>query len=104
MLAPNFEHHFRFMGLRCRDRITGFVGVGASVCFDVYGCIQTCLTPAHKEGAEKLAASHWFDNNRIEVVSDEQVQPLPDFLTAKPLGGQLPPARDAPGGFDKPAR
>lgn len=100
-LAKNFEHHFRFLGLTCKDRITGFVGVGASVCFDAYGCIQTCLTPPVVKGKSiDDAKSAWFDNNRLEIVSKKQVQPLPDFLMAP----KDVVATDARGGFDKPAR
>lgn len=95
-MAPDFNNHFRFLGRECRDRITGFSGIGASVCFDVYGCIQTCLTPpAGKDG--KLGDSHWFDNNRIETTSKKQVQALPEYMAA-------PKAKDARGGFDKPSR
>ncbi len=95
-MAPDFENHFRFLGRKCKDRITGFVGVGSSVCFDVYGCINTCLTPPiGKDG--KPSDSHWFDNNRIEKVSDKIVQPLPEFLA-------VPKAIDPRGGFDRPAR
>lgn len=96
-IAPNFEHHFRFIGLKCRDRITGFEGVGSSVAFDVYGCIQTCITPPHKKGEKEPPTSCWFDNNRLVVVDKKLIQPLPDFLNA-------PTARDTPGGFAKPAR
>lgn len=95
-MPPDFQHHFRFLGKKCRDRITGFEGVGASVCFDAYGCIQTCLTPAKgKDG--KLSDSHWFDNNRIEAVSQKVIQPIPEFMSA-------PKAVDTRGGFDKPTR
>lgn len=98
-MPPDFKTHFRFLGLKCRDRITGFIGVGASVCFDAYGCIQTCLTPAFdKKKHEKIPESGWFDNNRLEVVDKKLVQPLPEFMKT------VTPARDAPGGFDKPTR
>lgn len=96
-MAPDFENHFRFMGRNCRDRITGFCGVGASVCFDLYGCIQTCLTPAHNPNANEQQKSVWYDNNRLEVINSKLVLPLPEFMGAAK-------AKDAGGGFDKPGR
>lgn len=91
------SHHLRFLGFKCRDKITGFEGVGSSVCFDLYGCIQTSLTPPHKEGAEKFNAGHWFDNNRLEIVPDTVRIMEPQFRLT-------PPAEDRPGPADRPAR
>lgn len=103
-MTESIQHHFRFLGFKVRDRITGFVGIGASVCFDVYGCIQTCISPPmNKEG--KLDHGQWFDNNRLELLDKKQAQPLHENIAR--LIPAEPPAvkrRDAAGGFDKPAR
>lgn len=92
----DLSHHFRFFGKKCRDKITGFQGVGASVCFDVYGCIQTCVTPPAAPDKD-LPKSCWFDNNRLEIVDATPVMDMPAFMSA-------PVQRDAPGGFEKPDR
>jgi hypothetical protein len=98
MNQAQIDHHFRFLGFECRDKITGFAGVGASVAFDVYGCIQTCLTPKAVKAAKEQPQSIWFDNNRLETVSKRRVME-PQFMA--PI---IRAPQDRPGGFAKPSR
>lgn len=95
----DMQHHFRFFGKKCRDRVTGFEGVGSSICFDLYGCVQTALCPPAVKDAPEQPKSCWYDNNRLICLDDTPVMDLPKFMSE-------PIARDQPGGFvkDVPSR
>lgn len=69
------------LGLRGRDRVTGYEGVVSSVCFDLYGCVQLILTG--KTGWDgKLQDCGIFDIKRVEILSTTPVMKPPDFATA----------------------
>jgi len=70
--------HLNLLGLRVRDRVSGFEGVVASVCFDLYGCIQAIVHPGLQADG-KLGDQSWFDVNRLEIVSTEPVMNRPNF-------------------------
>lgn len=70
--------HLSLLGLRVRDRVSGFEGVVASVCFDLYGCIQAIVHPGLQADG-KLGDQSWFDVNRLEIVSAEPVMNRPNF-------------------------
>ena len=73
------NHHFRLLGCKARDRITGFTGTVASVCFDLYGCVQALVTPAaDKDG--KLSDGQWFDVKRLELLNTVPVMAVPTFI------------------------
>lgn len=73
------EHVFiDLLGKTAKDRVTGFQGVVSSVSFDLYGCIQVALTPpVDKDG--KLVDGRWFDVNRLLVVDESRVMPVPKW-------------------------
>jgi hypothetical protein len=72
------EQTISMLGLKARDRVTGFSGVISSVSFDLYGCVLAILTPA--AGADgKAGESHWFDVKRLAVVDRERVMDAPVF-------------------------
>jgi hypothetical protein len=86
------------LGKRVRDVVSGLEGVAASVCFDLYGCVQIAVTPPAKDG--KLEVGNWFDYHRLEVLDENRVMPLPSFQQA------LMPAQqrtEETGPSDKPA-
>jgi hypothetical protein len=66
------------LGLRFRDKVTGFEGVATSVCFDLYGCVQVVLTPPIGDDG-KYAESHWYDVNRLEPIPGNRVMDVPSF-------------------------
>jgi hypothetical protein len=72
------KQHLNLLGLRVRDRVSGFEGVVASVCFDLYGCIQAIVHPGLQADG-KLGDQSWFDVNRLEIVSDAPVMNRPNF-------------------------
>lgn len=74
----NVKKHLGMLGLKVKDRVTGYKGVVASIGFDLYGCVQAIVNPgADKTG--KLQDSQWFDVSRLEVLDAKPVMPLPNF-------------------------
>lgn len=82
------REHFKLMGLKVRDAVTGFEGVVTSIGFDLYGCVQAIVTPAIQKD-QKQEESRWFDVKRLTALDSKPVMPLPDFLIV-PGGQQLP--------------
>lgn len=72
------KKHLNMLGLRVRDRVTGFKGVIVSVCFDLYGCIQVAVNPGEDKN-HKLQESHWLDVSRVEVLNKTPVMQRPNF-------------------------
>jgi hypothetical protein len=76
------EDLVQLLGLRVKDKVTGFSGVVTSVCMDLYGCKQALLHPGmDKDG--KLLEQGWFDQNRIEIINKKPVMLPPAATTVK---------------------
>lgn len=74
------EKQLKLLGLKATDPVTGMAGVITSICFDINGCIQACLTPpVNKEGAYGQAI--WIDIQRLKIVDDKPVCSVSDFKT-----------------------
>jgi len=54
------------LGIKAKDKITGFEGVVTGVCKYISGCNQALLTPPVKDGA--YVEPHWFDVQRVEAL------------------------------------
>ena len=78
METLNLNKHLNLLGLSVEDRVTKFRGVVASVCFDLYGCIQAVVNPGIGEDG-KLQDSQWFDVNRLRVIDEKPVMERPKF-------------------------
>jgi hypothetical protein len=73
-----FRKHLDLLGMRVRDRVTGYTGVVASISFDLYGCVQAIVNPGlDKDG--KPMDSGWFDVGRLEVADPTPVMDRPSF-------------------------
>jgi len=70
------------LGLRVRDKLTGFKGVVTTVGFDLYGCIEALVTPAIAEGG-RVIESRWFGVERLSVESTTPVMAVPNFKFEK---------------------
>lgn len=80
------------LGLKVRDKVTGFSGVTTSVTFDLYGCIQAFVLP--KQGKDgKVPTGGWYDTNRLEIESSKPVMKQPVFATNDKGGQSLPSPR-----------
>lgn len=71
------QNTIALLGLKGRDKITGYEGVITSACFDLYGCVQVALNPPMaKDGT--VPDGRWFDVSRVDV-SPERVMAAPSF-------------------------
>ena len=75
------------IGLKVKDRISGFKGVIISISFDLYGCIQATVQPglSKEDGKIKYQDGRWFDINRLEITSKKPVMEVPEFSFKKYL-------------------
>ena len=74
----NIKDHFQYLGMEVKDKVTGFSGVVTTLSFDLYGCIQTIVTPkVDKEG--NIPDGRWFDIARLTVTSDVPAMESPDY-------------------------
>jgi hypothetical protein len=88
----DYKKHLRLLGLKVKDRVTGYEGVVSSVSFDLYGCMQALLMPEFQ--GKETPDSRWFDANRLEVICDTPVMDPPNFISeiiATKGGEILPP-------------
>ena len=76
------------LGSRCRDRITGFVGVVTGQALYLTGCNQALLAPPVDEAGKHVEA-HWFDFARLHVVDSVAVT-LPAAAVAAAPGPDKP--------------
>lgn len=77
------------LGVKAKDKVTGFEGVVTGHCHYLYGCNQYSLVPpVDKDG--KLGEAQWFDEGRVVV--------LGPGVSAAEVAGPDPggPNRDAP--------
>lgn len=79
------------LGVTAKDKITGFEGVVTGHARYLTGCDQYVLNPAGLDKDGKLKESHWFDENRLELVKGKKKITID---TDKVRGG---PQRDCPG-------
>lgn len=86
--------HIGLLGLKVRDKVTGFEGVVTTVGFELYGCVQAIVHPGlDKDG--KTRDSIWFDVSRLTILSDTPVMDVPNFASG-------PVSRGEQGGDSKP--
>jgi hypothetical protein len=72
------KKHLELLGLKVQDKVTGMKGVVSSIGFDLYGCVQAIVNPGlGKDG--KPTECHWYDVNRLKILSDKPVMDRPNF-------------------------
>jgi len=70
--------HIELLGMKAKDKVTGFKGTVSCVTFDLYGCIQACLSPKMgKDG--KVENGKWVDVSRLVVKPDAVPVMMPDY-------------------------
>ena len=58
------------LGVRAKDKVTGFEGLVIGKASYITGCDQYLLQPAVEAGkADKKPEGHWFDEQRLEVTT-----------------------------------
>lgn len=89
--AAETDKHMGLLGLKVEDKVTGFKGVVSSISFDLYGCVQTIVTPfVDKDG--KAGDGRWFDVTRLTISDHTPVMNLPDFSKGYVAEGKKGPA------------
>jgi hypothetical protein len=87
----NIQKHMKILGFRVEDKVTGFKGVAASICFDLYGCVQVVVNPGIGNDG-KLGEQIWFDIARLKVTNNKPVMNTPDFEYGPQAEGLKGPA------------
>jgi hypothetical protein len=62
------------LGMKCKDKLTGFEGVCVGQAQYLTGCNQVLLVPDHVGEHGKRPDGEWFDDMRIERVGKEMVE------------------------------
>jgi len=76
------------LGLKYRDKVTGFVGIAISKVVYMNGCEQYCLkAPIDKDG--KLVDGQYFDDVQIELVKEPKKVDLKKVPKLKKTGGDM---------------
>lgn len=89
------HEYMKYLGMKAKDKVTGFTGIVSTIAFDLYGCVQIVITPeAGKDG--KLGESHWFDAKRLQLLSTQPIMQPQEFASLV-AGAERGPA-------EKPAR
>jgi hypothetical protein len=87
----NVKDHINLLGMRVKDKVTGYAGVITSISFDLYGCVQAIVHPGLDDNG-KLKESNWFDVGRLEVTDDKPAMDQPDFDFGPAAAGKKGPA------------
>lgn len=86
------NQYLQLLGLKVRDKVTGFIGTVETISFDLYGCIQAVVRPPiDKKKSAEVPDGRWFDAKRLEVLPGKPVMPVPSFATV--AGGAQKPAK-----------
>lgn len=72
------KSNLELLGCKVRDKVTRFEGIVTSISFDLYGCIQTLVTPVIDTSSDK-SGSVWFDSNRLDILCSTPVMNLPKY-------------------------
>jgi hypothetical protein len=71
--------HIKLLGLKAKDKVTGFGGVITTLSFDLYGCVQVVITPKAITSTGKMEHGQWVDITRLELKSKKPVMEIPNF-------------------------
>ena len=78
MNTINIKKHLALLGLKVRDKVTGFEGIAESISFDLYGCIQVDIRPpVDEKGLPR--EGRWHDILRLEIMDKTPVMDVPNF-------------------------
>ena len=69
MISKDFEFE---NGQKVREKITGFEGIITGTCFYLTGCNQYLVT-AKVADMSKEPVAMWYDEGRLELMTDEVV-------------------------------
>ena len=94
-------NYLELLGLKVRDRVTGFTGIVESISWDLYGCIQAVVRPPVNDKGE-MPDGKWCDVLRLDVLETTPIMAIPGGYQTY---GSGPSTTQVPNGAaDKPAR
>ena len=76
------------LGMRIKDKVTGFKGIAVSKCIYLNGCIQFAVKPPVDEKGD-IKKDVWIDEAQLEII-DRGILPEPK---AKPKSKSVPTPR-----------
>lgn len=84
--------NLQWLGLKVREKVTGFAGTVTSVSFDLYGCTHGLVTPPRNSDG-KQEDSCWYDLKRLEDVGEGQrvLEPPADWAPEYVAGPEAKP-------------
>lgn len=63
----------KYLGKKCKDRVTGFEGTCTGYVIYLTGCHQVLLTPSiDKDG--KTQDQYWVDKQRVEIFEEKAIE------------------------------
>ena len=77
-METNVKKNMDLLGLKVKDKVTGYTGVIDSISFDLYGCTQALVAPVVKDDNKREVAC-WFDVGRLKILSKKPVMEIPNF-------------------------
>jgi hypothetical protein len=84
----------KIIGKKVRDIVTGFEGIATGHTEWLTGCNTVGISPQELNDG-KVIETHWFDENRIEVVGEGVKKQLPEPKPIKERkGGPQPTPKD----------
>ena len=85
------QEHISLLGMKAKDKVTGFKGVITTMSFDLYGCIQAAVTPSVDSNG-KIPEGRWFDVTRLKIKGKTPVMQQPNFAAGYVAEGRKGPA------------
>ncbi len=61
------------LGNKVKDTVTGFQGIATGRTEWMYGCARICVEPQELHDGKPIEGQ-WFDEQRLEVISDDRPQ------------------------------
>jgi hypothetical protein len=90
-MKKQVEEHLRLLGLKAKDKVTGFTGIITCISFDLYGCIQAVITPQMNADGKKEEGL-WHDISRLVVLDRNPVMDPPNYEYGHQAEGKQGPA------------
>ena len=81
------------LGSHVKDYYTGFSGIAVSRAEYLYGCTQIEIQPTMLDKNGNMPKLHWFDEQRVELVSEEAAKVSPESAAVTGGPQNHPPKR-----------
>jgi hypothetical protein len=86
--GEHMKKHFKTLGFKCREKISGTKGIIVSISFDLNGCVMGLMNRGYDKDGKRID-NQWFDTKTLEIIGEKPVMEQPDFFEV-PGGRELP--------------